>query len=263
MKNKILIIVLPILMWCLTASGKTTYIPTYRSYIHIVNGTDTMSVEGTLTELMMKDAGGLFTIRIEHEEVTKEKVKAIKRAKAAAGWMAFSAVMSGVSTAFSDNTLEYYIRSTNTSMATDLAQMYAADSKDEQKLGIDIWIENNTEGELVVNDMERGLTWYILPGQSAKFKANNPEAARFRISDIRNSFVRYVTGAAGSSVKKWELGYEDDECWVVIVYKEGAFHGPENITGYRLISKEDFSERDMSADEFTAFKAGKKKENGK
>ncbi len=111
--------------------------------------------------------------------------------------------------------------------------------------------------------MERGLTWYIQPGQSAKFKANNPEAARFRISDIRNSFVRYATGAAGSSVKKWELAYEDDENWVVIVYKEGAFHGPENITGYRLISKEDFSERDMSADEFTAFKAGKKKENGK
>lgn len=259
MKYKILLIALPILMWSLAAIGKTTYIPTYRSYIHIVNGSDTVSVDGTLPELEMTEAGGLFTIRIEHEEVTKEKVKAIKRAKAAAGWMSISAVMSGASTSFSENTLQYYIRSSNTRLATDLAQMYIQDSRNEQKLGIDLLIENHTEAELVVNDMERGLTWYILPGQFVRFKANNPEAALLRISDIHNSFVRYVTGAAGSSVKKWEVSYEDDECWVVVVYEEGAFRSPETITGYRLISKEDFSERDMSAEEFTAFKAGKKK----
>ena len=261
MKNKVLIIVLLAQMWCLTAIGKTTYIPTYRSYIHIVNGTDTISVDGNLPELKMTESGGLFTIRIEHEEVTKEKVKAIKRAKAAAGWMSFSAVMSGVSTTFSENTLQYYIRSTNERLATDLAQMYEHDSKNEQKLDIDLWIENHTEAELVVNDMERGLTWYILPGQSANFKTNNPEAARFRISDIHNIFLRYVTGVAGSSVKKWEIAYEDDECWVAVVFEEGAFRSPETITGYRLISKIDFSERDMSTDELTAFKASKKQGN--
>lgn len=67
--------------------AKTTYIPKYQSYIHIVNGLDTTAVSNILENLELAEEGGMFTIRIEHEEVTKEKVKAIKRAKRAAGWM--------------------------------------------------------------------------------------------------------------------------------------------------------------------------------
>ena len=111
MVKKIFLILL-IQTCCLIVVGKSTYIAKYRSYIHIVNGTDTVSVDNNLPELEMTENGGLFSIRIEHEEVTQEKVKAIKRAKSRAGWMAFSAVMSGVSTAFSNNSLQYYIRST-------------------------------------------------------------------------------------------------------------------------------------------------------
>lgn len=98
----------------------------------------------------MAEEGGMFTIRIEHEEVTKEKLKAIKRAKRAAGWMEFSAVMSGVSTAFSNNSLQYMVRSTNTQVAIELTDFYKANANAEQKLNIDMdrqYQRSGTAGE--------------------------------------------------------------------------------------------------------------------
>jgi len=130
-----------------------------------------------------------------------------------------------------------------------------------ETLGIELWIENISDSELMINDMERGLTWYILPGQSANFKVNNPEVTRWRICKVNTNVVRYVTAAAGSSVKKWEIGWEDDECWVVAVFKKGTFHELENQIGYRRISKADFSETEMTIQEFDKFKKEKKKEN--
>ena len=110
------------------AISKTTYIPTYRSYIHILNGNDTLSVTNRLITLELSSNNRMFTVRIEHEDVTKEKVKAIKRAKNAAGWATVSAVLSGVSTALSDNNLEYMVRSANTEIAKDIASIYGKPS---------------------------------------------------------------------------------------------------------------------------------------
>lgn len=128
----------------------------------------------------------MFVLRIDHEDVTKDKVKAIKRKKRIAGWAILSAVLNGVSTAFSDNSLQYLVRSKNAQIATALAEIYAANAKEEQTLGIDLGIDNTTDGELMICDMERGLTWWILPQHSIQLKLNNPEASRLRISDSQN-----------------------------------------------------------------------------
>lgn len=122
--RKIVLFLFVAIMCCVTADGKTTYIPKYRSYIHIVNSTDTIVATSNIKELSLKDKTGMFSILVEHEDVTKEKVKAIKRAKRAAGWATVSAVMSGVSTAFSNNSLQYMVRSTNTKFASQLAEIY-------------------------------------------------------------------------------------------------------------------------------------------
>lgn len=75
--------------------SKTTYIPTYLSYLHIITNGDTLAVANNLDTLELADPEGMFTMRIDQENVTSEKVKAIKRKKAAAGWMTFAAVMGG------------------------------------------------------------------------------------------------------------------------------------------------------------------------
>ena len=158
--------------------AKTTYIPTYRNYLHIVTGGDTLAATSNLDTLELADPEGMFVLRIDQEDVTKEKVKAIKRAKRAAGWATFSAVLSGVSTAFSDNSLDYMVRSTNSQITSMIADIYSANAKAEQTLGIDMWIDNTTDSELMVCDMERGLVWWILPRQSMQLKLNNPRMKR-------------------------------------------------------------------------------------
>ena len=118
--------------------AKTTYIPTYKTYIHIVNGSDTSAVSSNLMDLRLHEGNGMFCIYVEHEDVTKEKVKAIKRAKRNAGWAAFYSVMSSISTAFSQNNVQYLIRSKNSEIASQLAEMYYENAKAEQNLLIDL-----------------------------------------------------------------------------------------------------------------------------
>ena len=246
--------------------GKTTYIPAYRSYIHIVNVADTISAASSvLGDMELSEENGMFTISIEHEDVTKDKVKAIKRAKRTAGWAIASAVLSGVSAAFSNNSLQYLVRSTNAQIASQLAGFYSATANNEQKLKIDMWIHNTSNEELMVNDLERGLLWYILPQHSLHITMNNPDAANLRISNIENNTIRYVAAMAGSMLNKWEVGWEDDNSWIVAVYKKQVieYEQYESLDKYRRISKTDYSETDMSIEEFRAFIKERKNEKKK
>ena len=164
--------------------------------------------------------------------------------------MTFSAVMSGVSTAYSNNSLQYFVRSSYYKLTTDFATIYTINAVAEQILDIYTWIDNNTSDELMVTDMERGLVWFILPHQSLRLKINNPEASRLRISNPKCDFVRYASIIAGSSVTKWGVSYEDDECWVVPIFIDDEIR-PEK---YRWIRKSDYIEEDMGIKEFADFK---------
>ena len=257
MKKTLLTII--VLFSVLFAMGKTTYVPTYVSYIHIVTNGDTISATSNLSEQEMKEPTGMFRIWIDQEDVTHEKVKAIKRAKRIAGWMTFSAVLSGVSTAFSTNSLQYMVRSTNTQISAMLAGFYRANANAEQALAIDVWIENTTDKELMVCDMERGLTWWILPRQQMKLKLNNPDASSLRISDAKNEVVRYANVLAGSKLRKIEVMWEDDKYFIYPVYKENEIHKESNLIKYVCISKEDFTETYMNSDEFKYYKKNSNK----
>ncbi len=205
----------------------------------------------------LQEPTGLFRIWLDHEDVTHEKVKAIKRAKRIAGWMTFSAVLSGVSTAFSNNSLQYMVGSTNTQVLATLAGFYKANSNSEQTLSIDMWIENTTNKELMVCDLERGLTWWILPNQQMKLRLNNPEAANLRISDAKSENVRYASVLAGNKIRKIEVTYEDKDYFIFPVYKDYEIHKESNLIKYVCISKEDFTETVMTPEEFKTYKKNK------
>ncbi len=243
-----------VFMFVNSVIGKTTYIPKYRTYIHIVNGSDTIVKSNNLRELELAGNDNMFRLYVEHEDVTNEKVKAIKRAKRAAGWATFSTVMSGMSTAFSDNSLQYLVRSSNTIIANQLADIYKENANAEQKLMIDLWMENTAEEELMINDMERGLTWYVKPSQFFHFQLNNPDVINLRISDVHNTQVRYAMIATGSQVNKKEIEWEDNDCWISGIWGYIGFSEVKVIEKYVMISKTDFSEREMSIEEFKAYK---------
>lgn len=238
----------------ITVIAKTTYIPKYRTYIHIVNSSDTSVVSNNMMDLSLNDDKGMFCVSIEHEDVTKEKVKAIKRAKRAAGWATFSAVMSGVSTAFSQNSLQYMVRSTNTRIASQLADIYNENANAEQKLQISMWITNTSDEEIIVNDMERGLTWFVRPSQNLYLQLNNPDVANLRISDIHHNRVSYAMIATGSIAIKRTIEWEDDDCWISPIIQKVGYSEYLEIEKYVRISKADYSETEMSFKEFKEFK---------
>lgn len=240
-----------------TAQAKTTYIPTYRNYLHIVADGDTMSISNRLDTLSLADPSGLFELRIDQEDVTKEKVKSIKRAKRAANLMAFSAVMSGLSTTLSSDIGEYLVRSSNTRAASVLADIYADDAKGERTLGVDLYIDNTSGGELMVCDVERGLTWWVLPNRTMYVKLSNPDVSVLRISDVQSRTVRYVMAAAGSRVNKYTISYETDEYWYSPVYHPDKPSVEPNVVYYRRISKRDYRKENISVMDYMEIKPSK------
>ena len=259
---KKLLTIMTVLAIAMVTQAKTTYIPTYLNYLHIITGGDTLAVTNNLDTLELVDPERMFSLRIDQEDVTSEKVKAIKRKKAAMGWMIFAAVMGGVSKAFSNNSLQYMVRSAYSSSAARLASIFAAEAKEEQSLDIVAWIDNTTDGELMVCDIERGLTWWILPHQSMQLKLNNPEASQLRISDPQSHHVRYATLLAGNKVKKWEIALETDEYWYSPVFREiNAPHDDDNLLHYIRINKRNYSEEKMSKADFKIIRKAHKKNN--
>ena len=255
---------LPLLLFLITIStvAKTTYIPKYMSYINIINGLDTISVADSTSEVELTERKSLFCIRIEYEEIDKEKIKAIKRAKRTAGWMTFSAVLSSASCAFSENQLQYYINSQNSRITSQLASIYNLKAAVEKELKIDIWIDNLSSNEIIINDTERGLLWYVRPRQSLHLQPNNPDMVNLRISDIHSKYICYSTIAAGAIANKMEIEWEDDECWISPIYRnyrddDGAYR--TDLVNYKYISKDNYSEREMTIKEFKMFKKIRKK----
>lgn len=244
--KKFLLIILAAYAASVATRAKTTYVPAYMSYIHIVANGDTTSITGTDKSLSLPSEDGTFKIYVEHEDLTGERIKAIKRAKRKAGWMAAAAIMQGVSAAFSDNSLQYIVRSNNARTAAELSAMYAGIARTEQTLGMEVWIENNSDEDVMVNDTDRGLTWFIQPHEALTLNTNNPDCTRLRISDLHHQHVRFATVAAGSSVDKAELKHEDNDCWIITAYHRNADGTLEPLGGFERISKHDYSRHLMN-----------------
>ena len=246
-----------LLIGCLTIQGKTTYIPSYYSFIQIKQGEDTVSINGNRMSLEMLSFDKRFTVSVHHEDVTHEKVKAIKRAKAAAGWSMFSTVMS---TIVPGERGSIFSRIQDFRQASMLTKLDAENAKAEQVLEVEVWIENNSDNELIVNEMIRGLVWYVQPHQSIQFEVGNPELVSLRVSDIGNNRIEFVTVGAGSSVKKEHISYEDDDCWVADIYKKSMSNDTPLVPiAYKWINKTTYETKRMSIHEFHEFKKEVKK----
>lgn len=247
------------------AKTKTTYIPTYRSFIQIKqNITDSIFAESKLGRLDLTAQDGSFSITLVHEDVDKQKVKAIKRAKAAAGWMTFAALLSGFSAGFDatyyNSSLLTYVEMRRTENYAVLSDILHKNAKGEQRLTIEFFIDNLGSEELMVADMARGLTWYILPHTSMQFSLPNPGIERLRISDLQHKSVKYADIVGGSYVEKEVVAWEDDNSWIVLRFEEGTnveeYEGrlPTMDYTYYRINKATYDSFEMTPAEFKEFK---------
>jgi hypothetical protein len=230
------------------ASAETTYLPTYRGYIHIADGTDTVSVESPLTELVLSDTASAFTIHINHELVDEDKVEAIKRSKRTQLVMTVTSVVSGVPGGGIFTQLGNMIKKGSAALPGNLSEIYEQNMKSDQVLSINVWIDNTSDEELLINDTDRGLIWFLPAGQGMDLRMSNPDVIRLRISDLRHEHVRYAFITAGSSTKKYDVVYEDPECWI-------AEHRTllRQITGYTRISKADYATEPLTIEQYKRY----------
>ena len=250
-KNFCLVIALFVLSSTIKAS--TTYIPTYRSYISITaaNGDSVRKEESGSLTLSVRTED--FCISVVHEEMTKEKVRAIKHKKAAAGWMAASTILSSVSALSSGSLAGFEARTANARLSGLMTRMYAENAKSEQILKIQVQFSNLSQQEMMVADTERGLVWYVRSGSSFVMELGNPDVTQLRISKVDDTIHTplYATVCGGSSVRKEDVVYENDEIWIVSPTNEDYdYYQLPKEKEYQIVYKEDFSHQSITYEEY-------------
>ena len=258
-KSKLVLAIFSQILFVFSAIAKTTYIPTYWSYLKIFQyNADSVYVQSQIgqTELLSPDE--TFRITIVHEDVTHEKVKAIKRAKNAAGWAIVATMLSGFSAGFNatyyNNAMLTYVDMRRVENAAVLSNIMQEKVSADQRLSIDFFIDNLSNQELVISDQVRGLVWYILPHTSMQFNMPNPGAEHLRISDLNNKNIQYADIIGANYVKKENIEWEDDECWITIeddFYDLKAKNEMKKYTGpkYTYINKATYDSHEISAEE--------------
>ena len=247
-------------------SAKTTYIPHYNSYIHIESADGESLTEQSLRfSTSLSDANQSFRLSVIHEEMTDEKVKSIKRSKTTAGWMAASAMLSSVAAMTNGNRdiFQSRLAAANADFCWELADMYAKNAVAEQTLKIEVLFENLSNREMMLNDTERGLVWFVRPGDNFVIELHNPDALLLRISDAKDvtSNVYYASVAGGNSVEKVDVTYETD-AYILSVQKGSSdpmynMNSPETDI-YWYIDKEEFISRRIDEEEFKRLRGNNK-----
>lgn len=252
------------------AFSKTTYIPYYFTQI-MVSGTETKKDSTNARDLTISPLDERYTITVMHDSVTQERVKSIKRSKSTSGWATASMFLSGMSASLNPiHTARDAVNYMN-----DIQNMYASgflsvasmqDVEALQKVPISILIENNSEKEMTVNDLNRGLFWHIPSHSFLRLGLGNPEVNTFRLGyvDSNDERVDYINIQAGNYLEKKTIAYEDNVRWIFPVYENqevensvGKTIVERNLTKYIECNKRSMERKYLSKEEYNVIKKNK------
>ena len=252
--KKILLISVFLFVGLAIANAKQTFVPRYSSFIQIDEQGDTIDQRSSRTTLYKDDADGMFRVAVIHETLTLERIKYIKHMQTAASLSTLSAVLSGVS-AFSSDWQQRYQGELLMYMNSTLAEIYNQNVNAAKKLEIETWVENTGTEELLLADQERGMMWFLQPGQVIRFTMQNPDVMQLRVSTVDHRKRHFVTIGAGSIMREANVAYEDDKCYVFPFYENED--GYQVVNHYILMDKITADQRSLSKDEFKAMKKSK------
>lgn len=162
--------------------------PKYNSVISIVCQGDTVYSDNTKAELVVEAQENMFRVGVVHEVLTVKRIKTIKRLDTAAGLSALAGVLHATSTISPDwgTRIRGHVGAYASAALTGI---YSYNANQEKRLGMDVVIDNPGSEELMVNDMERGLVWYVQPNSALTINAANPDIVQLRVSDIHHKKV--------------------------------------------------------------------------
>lgn len=251
--------------------AKTTYIPTYDNRLLLIENGEVDSLTNKAHSLVMSSKDGLITCTLAQQVVSEELVRDIKRAKNAAGWAMVAAALSSASEGMAQSqmnsgynkgwAMQNYVdarENTNASLAASADAR--AQAEDLKTLLLDLVVRNNSQKEMLITDMDRGLVWFVLPNCEVRLPLLKDEECHFRISSCNpmDENVKYINALGTSTLEKYTVGLETDISWYVPISKKALkslrFEA-EQEDGYIRIVKETMAMSVVSEEEFRNIKA--------
>ena len=254
--------------------AKTTYIPTYYNRLMLIENGEIDSLQNQTHALVMPSKDGLITCTLAQQVVSEDLVRDIKRAKSSAGWSMVAAALSSANEGIAQSrmnrgrdqgwAMSHYVNareSTNASLAASAdAKAMAEDLK---TLLLDLVVRNNSQKEMLITDMDRGLVWFVLPNCEVRLPLLKDEECHFRISSCNplDENVKYINAIGTSTLEKYTIALETPISWYVPVSKsavKGLRFNTEQKNGYIKIDKESMAMSYVSDTDFNAMKANYK-----
>lgn len=223
----------------LTAFARTGKIPSYKSFVYWIQSTDTVYSEGNALLFESSSPDATVMVRVRHEDwkntVTEKSILRM------APWHAVVSQRRGIRAivhqghANTDAMMPMKKvpgMMPNALMINNLAK---ETDKYEMNFATEYMIENTSDKEIVVNDLNRGLVWYIPPQCYLLLNMGKlPQACLLRIAntDPLHPAIKYVTIGSASFSLKFTIAYEDEDCWIFLLNEESQDDNDDEIPDF-------------------------------
>lgn len=260
-----------ICVFAIHLQAKTTYIPTYDNRLLLIENGEVDSFANKTHSLMMSSKDGLITCTLAQQVVSQDLVREIKRAKSSAGWAMVAAALSSVNEGMAQSqmnsgynkgwAMQNYVNARENTNASLAASADAkAQAEDLKTLLLDLVVRNNSQKEMLITDMDRGLVWFVLPNCEVRLPLLKDEECHFRVSSCNplDENVKYINALGTSTLEKYTVGLETDISWYVPISNKalkGLRFETEQKDGYIRIVKETMAMSVVTEEEFRVIKA--------
>lgn len=268
--KKIILFSFLICVFTTCIQAKTTYIPTYKNRLLLIEDGEIDSLTNKAHALVMQSKDGLITCTLAQQVVSEKLVRSIKKAKSEEGWAMVALALSSASANMAQNSMNYgydkgaamanYVDARESANVSFAASTYArAEAEDLKTLLLDLVVRNNSQKEMLITDMDRGLVWFILPNCEARLPLLKDEECHFRLSSCNpmDENVKYINALGRNTLEKYIIGLETDISWYVPINQKGFKNlqfTTEQENGYIRIIKETMAMSIISEGEFRTIK---------
>ena len=263
-------ITLLIFFFAIQAQGKTTYIPSYANRLILIENGKIDTTENQQRVLSLPSQDGTIRCSLVQQVVTPELVKAIKSAKSAAGWAMVAAGSSAASAGYSIGRMNsrpvdgfmvsnYVNAHELTGASLDYSASALAQAEDLKMLYVDLLVKNDSEKELLITDMDKGLVWFVMPHNEMALHLSKGEEGHFRVAPCSalDENVKYINAVATSTMEKYTIGLETDLFWYIPMTEKAVqtLQFPTYVKdGYIRVDKETMRMKALTKEEFNTVK---------
>lgn len=265
-------VILIFLLASMSSMAKIGRIPTYRSFVYWIQGVDTLYTEDNTILHESVSPDGTVVVRVRHED--RQQGVSFKSMERMAPWHSVLARRGGLRAivnqgkANTDAMMPMKMETGFTDNALSVAALAQMTDRLEMNFACEYMIENTGTQEIVINDLNRGLVWY-LPAESYLLlnMGTLPQACLLRIANNNplQPAVKYVTIGSASFEMKLSIVHEDENSWIYVLNEEAGNdngrldftrvfgHSDAGLrTRYIKRDKDTFQETHMTQDEVYA-----------